>query len=223
MNSFTSVLLVDDHAMMREGIRAILEGTEFIHVVAEAATGREAIEYVTVHAPDIVLMDVAMPDLNGIEATRRMHAIDPEIAVIALSMHTDGRYVTGMLDAGARGYLLKTCDSGELVRAISAVRKGKLYVTSDVTHVLRDRSHADHSQLKRRDGTPPVSILTPREREVLQLIAEGLTSKEIGVRLGATLKTIGTHRTNVMRKLDLHSIAHLTKYAIRGGLTSIQQ
>jgi DNA-binding NarL/FixJ family response regulator len=138
-------------------------------------------------------------------------------------MHSDARYVTGMLDAGARGYLLKTCDAAELVRAIEAVRRGKLYVTSDVTHVLLDRRHADGSRAGGRTGTPAPDILTPREREVLQLVAEGLTSKEIGTRLGTTLKTVETHRTNVIRKLDLHSVAELTKYAVREGLTGLAQ
>jgi DNA-binding NarL/FixJ family response regulator len=217
--SHTTVVLADDHAMMRGGIRSILEHAEGIVVVAEAENGREAIELASKHAPDVLLIDIGMPDLNGVEATRKIHAIDPKIAVVALSMHSDARYVTGMLDAGARGYLLKTCDAEELLRAIDAVQKGKLYVTSDVTHVLVDRRHADGSRSTSPTGTPPPDVLTPREREVLQLIAEGLTSKEIGARLDISLKTVETHRTNVIQKLDLHSIAQLTKYAVREGLT----
>jgi len=191
-------------------------------VVGEAGSGREGIALVSKYVPDIVLVDVGMPDLNGIETTRKIHAVDRHIAVIALSMHSDERYVTGMLDAGARGYLLKTCDAAELLRAIQAVRRGKLYVTSDLTHVLVDRLHASGPG-SARTGTPPADALTPREREVLQLIAEGLTSKEISGRLGTTLKTVETHRTNLIRKLDLHSIAELTKYAIREGLTGLAE
>lgn len=218
MKNVTTVILVDDHAMMRGGIRSILEKVEGISVVAEAGSGREAVTLASKHAPDIVLIDIGMPGLNGVEATRKIRAVDPRIAIIALSMHSDERYVTGMLDAGARGYLLKTCDADELLRAIEAVQRGKVYVTSDLTHVLVNRLHAD-----RREGAPPPDALTPREREVLQLVAEGLTSKEIGARIGTTLKTVESHRTNIIRKLDLHSIADLTRYAIREGLTGLEQ
>lgn len=216
------VILVDDHAMMREGIRSILDNAEGVIVLAEAANGRDAIELASKHAPDIMLVDIGMPGLNGIEAARKIRAIDRKIAVIALSMHSDARYVTGMLDAGARGYLLKTCDSGELLRAIEAVHRGSIFVTSTLTHVLVDRLNANipNSSLL---NTVHADSLTPREREVLQLVAEGLTSKEIGKRLGAALKTIETHRTNVIRKLDIHSIAELTKYAIREGLTNVTE
>ena len=217
----TTVVLVDDHTVLRNGIRSILEQVDGVVVVAEAANGRHAIELAATHAPDIVLIDIGMPDLNGLEATRRIHAADPRIAIIALSMHADERYVTGMLDAGARAYLLKTCDSAELLRAIDAVQKGHVFVASDITHVLLDRRQGGHSKSGNRTGAPAPEVLTPREREVLQLIAEGLTNREIGVRLGVALKTIETHRTNVIRKLDLHSIAELTKYAVREGMTRL--
>ncbi|TVQ61513.1 MAG: DNA-binding response regulator [Phycisphaerales bacterium] len=218
----TTIIIVDDHAMMLGGIRSILEGVEGLSVVAEATNGRDAIALASKHAPDIMFIDVGMPDLNGIEATRKIHTADPKIAIIALSMHSDERYVTGMLDAGARGYLLKTCDSEELFRAIDSVKRGKFYVTSDLTHVLVDRRQGSEHGVP-RTGTPPIDSLTPREREVLQLIAEGLTSKEIGVRIGAALKTIESHRTNIIRKLDIHSIAELTKYAVREGLTGLSE
>lgn len=219
MTTPTTVVVVDDHAMMRGGIRAILEQAPHITVVGEAENGREAVALASKLAPDVMLVDIAMPDLNGIEATRKILAKDPKIAIIALSMHSDARFVTGILDAGARGYILKTCDADELIRAISAVRSGKLYVTSDLTHVLVDRYHGADCE---REGAPPPDALTPREREVLQLIAEGLTSKEIGEKMGVARKTVETHRTNIIRKLDLHSIASLTKYAIREGLAGLE-
>lgn len=217
----TTVLLADDHAMLRNGLRSILEHAGGFTVVGEAENGRDAVELAKQFAPDVVLIDIGMPDLNGMEATRHICGHDPKIAVIAISMHSDERYVTGMLDAGAHGYLLKTCDASELIRAIDAVRSGKLYVTPDVTHVLVDRRRAHDPSTAHRVGPPPPESLTPREREVLQLIAEGLTSKQIGERLGAALKTVETHRTNVIRKLDIHSIAELTKYAVREGLTDL--
>lgn len=206
--------------MMRAGIRSILEHAQGITVVAEAESGPEAVLLASKHVPDVVLIDIGMPQLNGIEATRKIHAADPATAIIALSMHSDERYVTGLLDAGGRGYLLKTCSPDELLRAITAVKKGKIYITSDLTHVLVNRLKTSGSSAA-RSSTPLLDSLTPREREVLQLIAEGLTSKEIGTQLSAALKTVESHRTNIIRKLDLHSIAELTKFAIREGLTGL--
>ena len=222
MRKRTTVILVDDHRMLRDGLRSFLEGHDGIVVVAETESGREAIALAAKHAPDVMLVDVGMPDMNGLEATRRIVAKDPEIGVIAVSMHADARFVSGMFDAGARGYILKTCNAEELIRAIDAVRKGQSYVTPDVTDVLVDRHHRQlGGSSTRGTGKTPAEALTAKEREVLQLIAEGLTSKEIAARLGCALKTVETHRTHVMKKLDLHSIAALTKYAIREGLTSL--
>lgn len=215
-----TVAIVDDHAMVRSGIRLILEKAEGMTVVGEAGDGRAAVELASKRAPDIMLIDIAMPELNGIEATRKIRTLDRRISIIGLSMHSDERYVNGMLDAGARGYLLKTCDADELLRAIEAVRRGKMYIASDLTHILVDRLHVERPGHAGPRGVGP-NTLTPREREVLQLIAEGRTSKEIGERLGMALKTVETHRTNVMRKLDLHSIADLTKYAVREGLVPL--
>lgn len=212
------VIIVDDHAMMRDGIRSILEHDEGCEIIGEAADGREAVELAGRLAPDVVLLDVAMAGLNGMEATRKILAGDPMIAVIGLSMHSDERYITGMLDAGALGYLLKTCGSDELLRAIDAAMRKKIYVTPDLTHVLVDRRRHGKKEAV-PTGTPSADSLTPREREVVQLIAEGLTNKEISAKLGNSLKTVESHRTNLMRKLDLHCIAQLTKYAIREGLT----
>jgi len=221
MTSLTTVVVVDDHALMRGGIRSILEQEESVSVIGEASNGREAVAMASKQAPDVMLVDIGMPDLNGMEATRKILAADPKIKIIGLSMHSDARYVTGMLDAGARGYILKTCDSDELLRAIDSVCRGRIYVTSELTHVLMDRSKKRTVGEGHGKGTPPPDSLTPREREILQLIAEGLTSKEIGARLGVAVKTVETHRTNVIRKLDLHSIAELTKYAIREGMTNL--
>lgn len=223
MHSRTTVILVDDHAMLRAGIRAFLEKQDGIEVVAEAEDGREAVLLAGKHAPDIVLIDIGMSELNGLEATRRIHAQDPAIGVIALTVHADSRYVTGMFDAGGRGYLLKTCESDELLRAISAVRKGRIYVTPDVAHVLATPPRTERGCGPGRGGVglPSPGVLTPKEREVLQLIAEGTTSKEIGARLGSSIKTVETHRTNLMRKLGLHSIADVTRYAIREGVTTL--
>jgi DNA-binding NarL/FixJ family response regulator len=218
MTKSVRVIIVDDHAMMRDGIRSILENEGDYEVIGEAADGREAVELAGRLAPDVVLLDVAMSGLNGMEATRKIIAADPAIAVLGLSMHSDARYVTGMLDAGARGYLLKTCGADELFRAIDAAMRKKIYVTSDLTHVLVDRKQHGKKEAV-PTGTPSADSLTPREREVLQLIAEGMTNKEIAANLGNSLKTVESHRTNLMRKLDLHCIAQLTKYAIREGLT----
>lgn len=208
--------------MLRAGIRAFLEQQDGIEIVAEAEDGREAIELAAKHAPDIMLIDIGMHEMNGVEATKRILAADPKIRIIALSMHSDERYVTGMFDAGARGYLLKTCESDELLRAIDAVMKGRSYVAADVTHVLVRRHGTIGGQPAEHGvGAPSPDVLTPKEREVLQLISEGITTKEIGVRLGVAIKTAETHRTNMMRKLGLHSVAAVTKYAIREGITTL--
>lgn len=220
MKQAITIAIVDDHAMMRDGIRSLLKDVENIKVVGEAENGRDAIELASKVAPDVMLIDVAMDGLNGVEAARKIRTLDPRIAIIGLSMHSDKRYVIGMLDIGARGYLLKTCGADELIRAIEAVCKGQIYVASDLTHVLVERFHADDHGHPDERGTTQTT-LTPREREVLQLIAEGNTSKEIAQEIGVAVKTVETHRTSVMRKLDLHSIADLTRYAIREGLTTL--
>jgi DNA-binding NarL/FixJ family response regulator len=224
MRSRTTVILADDHTMIRSGIRAYLEQNEGIEVVGEAEDGLGAIELVSTLVPDILLIDIGMLGMNGIEATRRIHADDPKVGIIALTVHADSRYVTGMFDAGAKGYLLKTCESGELLRAIDAVKKGSTYITPDVAHVLTTPPGTTRGCAPGENGTgiPSLDVLTPKEREVLQLISEGITTKEIGVRLGISHKTADTHRTNLMRKLGLHSIASITRYAIREGVTTLE-
>lgn len=211
------VLIIDDHAMMVAGIASILEHAPGLRVVGRATSGQEGVAMARRLAPDVAIIDVAMPGLNGMEVARKIHTADPCIAMLALSMHADERYVNGMLDAGARGYLLKTCEARELLEAIASVHRGRYHVTGELTHVLVERSRGDQDARR----TSERGALTPREREVLQLLAEGLASKEIAARLGLVLKTVDSHRTNIIRKLDLHSIAELTKYAIREGLTGL--
>ena len=211
------VLLVDDHELMRQGLRSILESEGGVEVVGEAANGREAIELAKKLTPQVVVMDVAMQDMNGIEATRQVCSACPGVKVIALSSHSDSRYVTAMLDAGASGYVLKANAYDELRRALDAARRGKTYLCADVTESVVATS-------LRGGGTESArTLLSAREREVLQLLAEGLSSPEIGRRLFIATSTVETHRRNVMRKLGIHSVADLTKYAIREGLTSLER
>ena len=212
------VLLVDDHELMREGLRSILEREKDVEVVGEAASGRAAVELARTLEPDVVVMDVAMKDSNGIEATRQLRSAWPDLKVIALSSHSDSRYVNAMLDAGACGYVLKANAYDDLRRALVAAQQGKSYLCPDVTESVVG------SSLRKPGGDPERShaSLSPREKEVLQLLAEGLSSPEIAQRLFIATTTVETHRRNVMRKLRIHSVADLTKYAIREGLTSLE-
>lgn len=211
----TRILIVDDHDLMREGLRAIIERELDLEVVGEAASGREAVRRVAELAPDIVLMDVAMKDLNGIEATRQIRTQSPKVRVVALSSHSDPRYVTAILRAGASAYVLKADAYTQLRKAIQSVRVGRTFLCDEVSSVIVDAFR--HSETQEASA---YDLLGPREREVLQLLAEGQTSPEIAARLHVAKSTIETHRRNLMRKLDLHSIAELTKYAVREGLTS---
>jgi DNA-binding NarL/FixJ family response regulator len=213
------VLIADDHKIMLAGLRSLLEKQTDIEVVAEAENGRKAVQYAMDNKPDVVVMDVSMPDLNGIEATKQIVASLPDTRVIALSMHSDKRFVMGMLRAGASGYLLKDCASQELANAIIQVAGGKKYLSPEITGVVIDDFLLGASSEK---VATPTSPLSAREREVLQLIAEGWSTKQIASHLYVSIKTIETHRRQIMKKLDLHSIADLTKYAIREGLTSIE-
>jgi two-component system NarL family response regulator len=212
-----SVLLVDDHQLMREGLRAVLSRDSTITVIAEADTGWRALELVREMPPDIVVMDISMPDLNGIDATRRLHDKHPETKVIGLSTHTDKRYILAMLEAGALGYVVKAAAGDDLIRAIHAVARGDKYISPEVTGVLIN-SHLNRTPSPEEMGG---TALGAREREVLQLLAEGKTSAEIAAILHISTSTVETHRRNIMQKLDLHSVAELTKYAIREGLTSL--
>lgn len=210
------VLLADDHGMFREGIRALLERHDDIEVVAEADDGRTAVRMARKLKPDVVVMDISMPDTNGVEATRQICRRSRRVKVIALSMHSDKRFVARMLEAGAAGYLLKDCAFDELVQAVRAVVEGHRCLSQAIADTVIDdyvRGAAPHE-------TGLLSVLSPREGEVLQLLAEGVAAKQIAARLHVSPSTIETHRGRIMQKLDLHSIAALTKFAVREGLTS---
>ncbi|MDH3391241.1 MAG: response regulator transcription factor [Desulfobulbaceae bacterium] len=213
------VLIADDHKIMLAGLRSLLEKQTDFEVVGEADNGRKAVQMAQEKTPDVVVMDVSMPDLNGIEATMQIVESLPKTGVIALSMHSDKRFVMGMLRAGASGYLLKDCASQELANAIVQVAGGKKYLSPEITGVVIDDFLLGGSS---EEVATAASPLSPREREVLQLIAEGWSTKQIASHLYVSIKTIETHRRQIMKKLDLHAIADLTKYAIREGLTSIE-
>ncbi len=214
----TRVLLCDDHKIVREGLRSILENELRMEVVGQAEDGRAVVEITKKLVPDIVIMDISMPELNGIEATRQILAGLPKIKVIALSMYSDKRYIAEMLSAGASGYLLKHCALDELERAIQTVLSHKTYISPDIAgNFVQD--YVDHLSSERPSG---VSSLTAKEREVLQLLAEGRSTKEIAATLHVSVPTIDTHRQHIMEKLQLFTVAELTKFAIRQGLTSLE-
>ena len=212
------VLLSDDHRILREGLRSLLEKEPDIELVGEAEDGRSTLELASRLKPQVVVMDISMPDLNGIDATRKLLEKLPSVKVLALSMHTDQRFIEGMLRAGATGYLPKDCASEELVRAIRTVLSNQTYLSPSIADVVR----RDYLSQRRGADISVSRDLTEREREVLQLMAEGKNTKEIASRLQLSVKTIETFRQHIMQKLDLHSLAELTKYAIREGLTSLE-
>lgn len=214
------VVLADDHRIMREGLRSLLEKEPEIEVVGEAEDGRMAMELVEKLTPDIVVMDLTMPGLNGMEATRRILGRVPGVKVLVLSIHSDRRFVGGALSAGASGYLLKDCAFEELVRAIEAVVGGQTYLSPGIARTVVD---GYVRQATGGEGEKVSSLLTVREREVLQLVAEGRTVKEIATTLGLSVKTVETHRGRLMAKLGIRSVAELTKFAIREGLTSLEE
>lgn len=213
------VLLVDDHTLIREGLRSLLEKQPEIEVVADVDDGRKAIEMTRELSPDIVIMDVTMPRLGGIEATRQIAAEFPAVKVIALSIHSKRRFVSDMLSAGAAGYILKECLFDELVQAIETVAAGGRYLSPRVTDMVVD----DYVKRLSTGAESPLASLTGREREVLQLVAEGKSTKQIALELHVSTKTIEANRRQIMEKLDAHSVAELTKYAIREGLTTLEK
>jgi DNA-binding NarL/FixJ family response regulator len=208
------ILVADDHEIVRQGLRALLEAQPGWQVVAEAVDGREALDKAKRLRPDVVVLDVSMPNLNGLEATRQIRKALPETEVLILTMHDSEQLVREVLEAGARGYVLKSDAGRELVTAVESVRKSKPYFTSRVSEIVLDGYlHAGG----RADAfnVPRTVRLSPREREIVQLLAEGKSNKEVAVALRISVKTAETHRTNLMRKLDLHSISELVRYAIR--------
>ncbi len=204
------ILLADDHAVVRQGFKMILDAEADMEIVGEAGNGRQAVDLAEQLRPDVVVMDVAMPELNGIEATRRLASSVPHARVIALSMHKDSVFVREILRAGARGYLLKDSGAADLVAAIHAVASGESYLSPAVSNAVLD----DY----RRHVTNPIDLLTSREREVLQLLAEGKTNKEIAGVLNLSVYTVEAHRGRIMEKLNVHSINELVRFALRNGL-----
>ena len=213
--SATRVLLADDHRLMRGGLRLVIEQHPGFVVVGEANDGREAVALAGSLLPDVIVMDIGMPNLNGIEAAHRITESSPNIAIVMLSMHSDEAYVLRALKAGARAYLLKDSAEEDLTRAIEAVRDGKSFFSPAVSRVLL----ADYMRkLQRAGAEDSYDLLSSREREVLQLVAEGKSSKEIATILGLSTYTVETHRSNIMQKLDLKGIPELILYAVRKGL-----
>jgi DNA-binding NarL/FixJ family response regulator len=213
------VLLADDHAIFREGLRMLLSLEKDLDVIGEADNGADTVRLAKWLKPDVVVMDIGMPNLNGIEATREILETAPDVRVLGLSAHKDRRFVMGMLGAGAKGYLLKDCAGEELVRAIRDVMGDRIYVSSQISGVVV----GDYVRQVQSSGEPSLLSLTAREREVMRLLALGRHNKQIAASLGLSEKTVETHRQHMMEKLGLHSIADLTRFAIREGLVSSEE
>jgi two-component system response regulator NreC len=211
------ILLADDHTVMRRGLRLLLESQPEFSVVAEAADGRQAVEQAEAAQPDVAIVDIAMPNLSGIEAAQRINGAHPQIAIVILSMHSDEGYVLRALKAGAKGYLLKDSAEGDLIEAIKAVHRGKTFFSPEITKMLV----ADYVQeIRTRGMEDSYDLLTSREREILQLLAERKSNKEIAVSLNLSPYTVETHRRNLQEKLNLHNLAELILYAVRKGVIS---
>lgn len=211
------ILLADDHTVMRNGLRLLLERQSNLEVVGEAADGHEAVEMAASAKPDVVVMDIAMPHLNGVEAARQIASHNPETAIAILSMHSDESYVIRSLKAGARAYLLKDSAEADLIAAIHAIMEGKSFFSPAVRQILKeDYMH----QLAEMGAEDTYELLTNREREVLQLVAEGKSNKEVANLLNLSLYTVETHRTHILQKLNLHSVPELILYAVRKGIIS---
>jgi DNA-binding NarL/FixJ family response regulator len=212
------VLLVDDHAMFREGLRALFASEDDIEVVGEAGDGEEASRKAADLRPDVVVMDILMPGVNGIEATRRIRAAQPEVKVLVLSMYDDEEHIQRLLAAGASGCMLKRATSDQLVRSLREVVAGGIVLEPSVAaKLVKDYVR----RVQREQEVPPSSDLTPREVEVLRLVAEGYSNQAIAEQLGLSRKTVDVHRTNLMRKLDLHDVTEIVKYALRHGIITL--
>jgi DNA-binding NarL/FixJ family response regulator len=214
----TRVLLADDHRLLVDGLRPLLESRGNVQVVGVAKDGLEAVDLASKRKPDIVILDISMPRLNGIDAARQMLRNRPGTKIIMLSMHSDRRYIQESLQAGARGYILKESAAKEVIEAVEVVQRGELYFSRSV----RDEVLQDYVDLIRGSKGASPSPLSPREREVLQLLAEGKSTKDMADILNVSVKTVESHRKQIMDKLGLRSVAELTKYAIREGLTQLE-
>jgi two-component system response regulator NreC len=211
------ILLADDHTVMRAGLRLLLERHENFEVIGEASDGRQAVEIAAEQKPDVVVMDVAMPNLNGVEAARQILTRNPDVAIVMLSMHSDESYVLRSLKAGARAYLLKDSAEADLIAAIQAITEGRSFFSPGVRALLKE----DYIyRLQKFGADDTYELLTAREREVLQLVAEGRSNKEVASLLGLSLYTVETHRTHILQKLNLHSVPELILYAVRKGIIS---
>ncbi len=212
------VLLADDHKIIREGLKGLIKKEAGMEVIAEAENGRDAVRLAKKLKPNVIVMDVSMPEMNGTEAARKIKEETPDIRIVALSMHTDRKFVLGMIEAGASGYVLKDCAFEELAKAIRNVARGNTYISPVIAEVVVE------GYLHKTPGQSCAmgSILTPREREILKLVAEGKSSKEIAAQLNISAKTVETHRRNMMARLKIKTIAELTKYALREGFVSIE-
>jgi DNA-binding NarL/FixJ family response regulator len=211
------ILLADDHTVMRRGLRLLLERQATFGVVAEAADGRQAVEQAEATEPDVAVLDIAMPNLSGIEAAQRIHSSLPNTAIVILSMHSDEGYVLRALKAGAKAYLLKDSAEGDLIEAINSVHEGRTFFSPEITRMLMD----DHiREIRTRGAGDSYDLLTPREREILQLLVELKSNKDIAQALNLSLYTVETHRRNLHEKLNLHSLPELILYAVRKGAMS---
>ena len=209
------ILLADDHTIIRSGLRLLLEQQSDFKVVAEAEDGRQAVELVSQHHPEVVVLDIGMPQLNGIEATQQIVSLDPRTHVVILSMHSDEGYVLRALKAGAQAYILKNSADADLIRAIRTVSEGKSFFSPVISKMLLE----DYvRQIRERQVEDSYDLLTPREREILQLLAEGKTNKEVANILKLSLYTVETHRGNILEKLHLHGVPELILYAVRKGI-----
>ena len=214
------IVVADDHEIVRRGLCALLRNQPDWEVCGEASDGREAVEQALTLKPGVVILDIGMPNLNGLEAARQILKADPQIKVLILTLHDSDQVVQDVLNAGASGFLLKTDAARDLVVAVEALRRNKVYFTPKVAAMVLD------GFLRKKEwasGTPARTRLTPREREIVQLLAEGKSSKEVAVALGLSVKTVETHRSNIMRKLDLHSVSDLVLYAVRNNIVHVVQ
>ncbi len=211
------VIVADDHTIIRSGLKALLDREPDIEVVAEAADGRQAVQKAQELLPEVILLDIAMPNLNGIEAARQIAARHERMGIIILSMHSDESYVLRALKAGARGYLLKDSPEGDIMNAVRAVNSGKAYFSPEISRMLAD----DYlRQMQQRGVEDSYELLTSREREILQMLAEGRSNKDVANLLNLSLHTVETHRSNILQKLNLHSIPELILYAVRKGIVA---